>query len=162
MAITLEERPIRTCHFGVFHISLGSTLCTESELKSDVALGNVPSLAEADLNEKWLLEHSDSATSDSWKEHRSSLFVNVVICHYSIEMASLEWKVFCWKFTWVTQFPSKHTLTTLFRSMMSCRMRKSCATDNWIRSIDATIVKSEWLIKIWLRLQVLRKAIVNS
>jgi hypothetical protein len=43
MAITLEERPIRTCHFGVFHISLGSTLCTESELKSDVALGNVPS-----------------------------------------------------------------------------------------------------------------------
>ena len=46
MAITLEERPIRTCHFGVFHISLGSTLCTESELKSDVALGNVPSLVQ--------------------------------------------------------------------------------------------------------------------
>jgi hypothetical protein len=31
--------------FGVFHTSLGSTLCTESELKSDLSLG-VPSSLE--------------------------------------------------------------------------------------------------------------------
>ncbi len=43
MAITLEERPKDTSPFGVFHISLGSTLCTESELKSDLAVGDVPS-----------------------------------------------------------------------------------------------------------------------
>ena len=43
MAITLEERPKGTCHFGVFHISLGSTLCTESELKSDGTVGGLPS-----------------------------------------------------------------------------------------------------------------------
>ena len=47
MAITLEERHKGTCPFGVFHISLGSTLCTESELKSEWAPGNVPLLAIA-------------------------------------------------------------------------------------------------------------------
>jgi hypothetical protein len=45
MAINLEERPKSTCPFGVFPISLGSTLCTESELKSDLTVGNAPSLA---------------------------------------------------------------------------------------------------------------------
>ncbi len=43
IAITLEERPKGTCPFGVVHISLGSTLFTKSELKSDVTLGNGPS-----------------------------------------------------------------------------------------------------------------------
>jgi len=45
MAITLEERPKSTCPFGGFPISLESTLCTESEIKSDLTVGNAPSLA---------------------------------------------------------------------------------------------------------------------
>jgi hypothetical protein len=44
MPITLDRRPKGTYPSGVFHISLGSTLCIESELKSEVTLGNVPSL----------------------------------------------------------------------------------------------------------------------
>jgi len=43
MPITLDRRPKGTYPSGVFHISLGSTLCIESELKSEVTLGNVPS-----------------------------------------------------------------------------------------------------------------------
>ncbi len=45
MPITLDGRPIGTYLFGVFHTSLGSTLCTESELKSNLIVGEVPSLA---------------------------------------------------------------------------------------------------------------------
>ncbi len=33
-----------TYAFKIFHISMGSTLCTESEVKSDWTVGNVPSL----------------------------------------------------------------------------------------------------------------------
>src|ERR1700722_6721514 len=44
MPITLDRRPNGTYSSGVFHTSLGSTLCIESELKSEVTLGNVPSL----------------------------------------------------------------------------------------------------------------------
>jgi hypothetical protein len=49
MAITLEERPMGTYPFGVFHSSLGSTLCTETELKSDLSVESVPSLDGYDL-----------------------------------------------------------------------------------------------------------------
>jgi hypothetical protein len=44
MVITLEEKPKGTCSFVIFHISWGSTLCTESELQSDLTVGDVPSL----------------------------------------------------------------------------------------------------------------------
>ncbi len=44
MAITLEGRPMGTYPFEVFHTSLGSTLCTESELKSDLSVESVSSL----------------------------------------------------------------------------------------------------------------------
>jgi hypothetical protein len=43
MAITLEKRPKGTSPFGIFHTSLGSTLCTEFELKSDWTVENFPS-----------------------------------------------------------------------------------------------------------------------
>jgi len=43
MIITVEERPMGTYPFGVFHTSLGSTLCTEFELKSDLTVESVPS-----------------------------------------------------------------------------------------------------------------------
>jgi hypothetical protein len=42
MPITLDRRPMGLYSFGVFLTSLGSTLCTESELKSEWAPGNVP------------------------------------------------------------------------------------------------------------------------
>ncbi len=48
MALTLEERPNNPYPFGIFHISLGPTLCTESELKSDWTVENVPSLVESE------------------------------------------------------------------------------------------------------------------
>ena len=81
MAITLEERPIRTCHFGVFHISLGSTLCTESELKSDVALGNVPSSAEVHftLTQQFLFSPKNcyfQLRNTMLKTNFSSIFLN--------------------------------------------------------------------------------------
>jgi hypothetical protein len=43
MAITLERSPISTYPFGAFHTSLESTLCTDSELKSDLTVESVPS-----------------------------------------------------------------------------------------------------------------------
>jgi hypothetical protein len=43
MPITLDRRPTGTYTFGVFHTSLGSTLCTESEVKSEGTLGGLPS-----------------------------------------------------------------------------------------------------------------------
>ena len=44
MPITLDRSPKGRYPFGVFHTSLGSTLCTESELKSDWTVGDLPSL----------------------------------------------------------------------------------------------------------------------
>jgi hypothetical protein len=44
MPITLDRRPMGTSPFEVFHTSLGSTLCTESELKSDLSVASVLSL----------------------------------------------------------------------------------------------------------------------
>ena len=46
MAIILEGRPISTYHFGVFHTSLGSTICTETELENELSVESVPSSAE--------------------------------------------------------------------------------------------------------------------
>ncbi len=43
MPITLDRRPKGTYPSGIFHTSLRSTLCIESELERDVTLGNVPS-----------------------------------------------------------------------------------------------------------------------
>jgi hypothetical protein len=42
--IILKRRPACTYPFGVFHISLGSTLCRELELKSEEAVDGLPSL----------------------------------------------------------------------------------------------------------------------
>jgi hypothetical protein len=44
MPITLDWRPKGRYPFEVFHTSMGSTFCTESELKSDVTVGDLPSL----------------------------------------------------------------------------------------------------------------------
>ncbi len=44
MPITLDRKSMGIYPFGAFHTSLGSTLRTESELKSDWAVENVPSL----------------------------------------------------------------------------------------------------------------------
>jgi hypothetical protein len=44
MPITLDRKPKGRYPFGVFHISLGSTLCTEFELKGDWTVGDLPSL----------------------------------------------------------------------------------------------------------------------
>ena len=49
MPITLDRRPAGAYPFGVFHTSLGSTLCTESELKSEEAVGGLPSLVHSVL-----------------------------------------------------------------------------------------------------------------
>ncbi len=49
MAITLKGRPISPYPFGVFHTSLGSTLCTEFELKNDLSLGVLSSLVVAKM-----------------------------------------------------------------------------------------------------------------
>ena len=46
MTIALEEDPKGPYPFGVFHTSLGSTLCTKSELKSDWTVGDLPSSVE--------------------------------------------------------------------------------------------------------------------
>ncbi len=43
MPITLDRRPKGRYPFGIFHISMGSTLCTEFELKSDWTVGDLPS-----------------------------------------------------------------------------------------------------------------------
>jgi hypothetical protein len=45
MLITPEKRAMETYPFGGFHTSLGSNLCTEAELKSDLSVGSVPSSA---------------------------------------------------------------------------------------------------------------------
>jgi len=42
MLITPEEWAIGISPFGVFHTSLGSALCTEAELKSELSVGSVP------------------------------------------------------------------------------------------------------------------------
>jgi hypothetical protein len=64
MAITLEGRPMGTYPFEFFQTSLGSTLCTNSEIKSDLSVESVPSSAhQCD---------SVSATSrqyDEWINH---------------------------------------------------------------------------------------------
>jgi hypothetical protein len=44
MTITLEGRLMGTYPFGVFHTSLGSTLCTKSDIKSDLSVESVSSL----------------------------------------------------------------------------------------------------------------------
>ena len=44
MSITLDQRPMGTCPFEVFHTSSGSTLCIEIELQSDLTVASVPSL----------------------------------------------------------------------------------------------------------------------
>ena len=44
MPITLDRSPKGRYPFGVFHTSMGSTLCTESELKSDWTVGDLSSL----------------------------------------------------------------------------------------------------------------------
>jgi formyltetrahydrofolate synthetase len=44
MPITVDRRPKGTYPFRVFHTSLGFTLCTESEFKSDLTAEKVPSL----------------------------------------------------------------------------------------------------------------------
>jgi hypothetical protein len=41
--IILKRRPAGTSPFGLFHISLGSTLCREPELKSEEAVDGLPS-----------------------------------------------------------------------------------------------------------------------
>ncbi len=46
MPITLNRRPMGTYPFGVSYTSLGSTLCIESQLKSDLSVASVPSLVE--------------------------------------------------------------------------------------------------------------------
>jgi len=46
MAITLEERCMGTYPFGICHTSLGSNLCTEFELKSDLTVETMPSSIE--------------------------------------------------------------------------------------------------------------------
>ena len=43
MSITLDQRPMGTCPFGVFHTSSGSTLCIDIELQSDLTVASVPS-----------------------------------------------------------------------------------------------------------------------
>jgi hypothetical protein len=51
MPIIPDRRPKRTYSFGVFHISLESILCTESELKSDSTIGNVSSWVSPNVAE---------------------------------------------------------------------------------------------------------------
>ncbi len=46
MPITLDRMPKDLYPFGVFHTTLGSTLCTESELKSDLPVGVLSSSDE--------------------------------------------------------------------------------------------------------------------
>jgi hypothetical protein len=41
LAITLDRRPKGRYPFGVFHTLLGSTLCTESEVKSDLTVDDL-------------------------------------------------------------------------------------------------------------------------
>jgi hypothetical protein len=50
MVITMAERSKGIRPFGVFHTSLGPTLCTESELKSDLTVEKVPSLDKSSLD----------------------------------------------------------------------------------------------------------------
>ena len=47
MAITLDRRPKGRYPCGIFHTSLGSTLCIESELKSDGPVDGLPLLVQA-------------------------------------------------------------------------------------------------------------------
>ncbi len=51
MPITLDRRPKGRYPFGVFYTSMGSTFCTESELKSDLTVGDLPSLVAQVFNE---------------------------------------------------------------------------------------------------------------
>ena len=51
MAITLEGRPMGTYPFRVFHTSLGSTLRTEIELKSDLSVESIPSSAVSHIQD---------------------------------------------------------------------------------------------------------------
>ncbi len=47
MALMQEERPNGSCpFFGLFHTSLGSTVCIESEFQSDLTVENIPSSAD--------------------------------------------------------------------------------------------------------------------
>jgi hypothetical protein len=50
MHITLDKRPMSTKSFGVFHTSMGSNLCTESELKGDLSVGGSFSSEYQDLD----------------------------------------------------------------------------------------------------------------
>ena len=45
MAIISEEQPMGTCPSGVFHTTLGSTLCTKFEAKIHWTVASVPSSA---------------------------------------------------------------------------------------------------------------------
>jgi hypothetical protein len=47
MPITLDRRPKNRYPFGIFHTSLGSTLCTDAELKSDLTVGVLSSLGQS-------------------------------------------------------------------------------------------------------------------
>ena len=49
MSITLDQRPMGTYPFEVFHTSSGSTLCIEIELQSDLTVASVPSLVQIAL-----------------------------------------------------------------------------------------------------------------
>jgi hypothetical protein len=50
MVITMAERSKGICPFAVFHISLGPTLCTESELKRDLTAEKVPWLDQISMD----------------------------------------------------------------------------------------------------------------
>jgi hypothetical protein len=53
MPITLDRRAKGTCPFEVFHTALGSTLCTEFELESDLTVENILPLEKVrDMNKR--------------------------------------------------------------------------------------------------------------
>jgi hypothetical protein len=73
MPITLDRRPKGRYPFGVFHISMGSTLCTEFELKSDWTVGDLPSSVLVSVS----LELSDGLSQSCLSSNSASVIASV-------------------------------------------------------------------------------------
>ncbi len=80
MAITLKEKPKSTCPFGVFHILLGSILCTKPEHKNDLSLRTVALKAQTGSNRSNIANRFEFPKHDI--KYRPDIFLQLlqVLC----------------------------------------------------------------------------------